>query len=191
MRTIKLYEDFNTTNYLNVFNEKLSEDQLESLQDFCDSCFVYLYDEGFNTSIITKSETPDRDIQFALSNTFVANYKNNWDKYTGGTTPVRVYTIKLHGPSFEFSQVKDSLFRFLNLLERNNIQVFRGFRFKGLSHYSYNARNLDNIDEELYKIPGMYHKHPHSIKYKKDQMTLTSIEIDLLEYDLSRSQIIS
>ena len=47
----------------------------------------------------------------------------------------------------------------------------------------------------------MYFKHSHSTKYEKEkkksellidyQMTLTSIEIDLLEYDLSRSQIIN
>ena len=185
--------------YLKRFNEKLTDEQVESLKDFCDSCFVYLYDEGFETSITTKLEIPDRDIQFALSNTYTLNYKTNFDEYTGRTTPIRIYTIKLfnttrwsgRGISFEFSQVKDSLLVFLDLLERNNVQVFRGFRFKGLSQYSYNTRTLNGIEEELYKVPGMYHKHPHSTKYEKDQMTLTSIEIDLLEYDLSRAQIIN
>lgn len=177
--------------YLKSFNERLSEDQLESLQDLCDSCFAYLYDEGFKTSITTKLITPDRDTQFALSNTFTANYKTNWDEYTGSVTPVRIYTIKLYGSCFELSQVSDSLLRFVDLLEINNVQLFKGFRFKGLSHYSYNARTLNNIEEELYKIPGMYHKYAHSTKYEKDQMTLTSIEIDLLEYDLSRAEIIN
>jgi hypothetical protein len=177
--------------YLKRFNEKLTDEQLESLKDFCDNCFAYLYDEGFNLSVTTKLITPDRDTQFALANTFTANYKTNWDEYTSRTTPVRIYTIKLYGSCFEFSQVKDSLIVFLTLLERNNVQVFRGFRFKGLSHYSYNPRTLNGIEEELYKVPGMYHKHPHSTKYEKDQMTLTSIEIDLLEYDLSRAQIIN
>jgi len=183
--------------YLKRFNEKLTDEQLESLKDFCDNCFAYLYDEGFNVSVTTKLINPDRDTQFALANTFTANYRTNWDEYTGRDTPVRIYTIKLYyahlknGSCFELNQVSDSLLRFVDLLERNNIQLFKGFRFKGLSHYSYNARTLNNIEEELYKVPGMYHKHPHSTKYEKDQMTLTSIEIDLLEYDLSRSQIIN
>ena len=168
--------------YLKKFNEKLTEEQEESLKDFCDSCFAYLYDEGFNTSITTSLRTVDRDIQFALSNTFTANYKTNWDRYTGSTTPVRVYTVKLYGPRFDFSQVKDSLIRFLDLLERNNVQLFKGITFKGLAHYTYNTRTLDNIEEELYKVRGMYNN---------DQMTLTSISIDLLEYDLSRAEIIN
>lgn len=177
--------------YLKRFNEKLTEEQEESLKDLCDSCFAYLYDEGFNISITTKLITPDRDTQFALANTFTANYKTNWDRYTGGTTPVRVYTIKLYGSCFEFNQISDSLFRFVDLLERNNVQLFKGLVFKGLAQYTYNTRTLDNIEEELYKIPGMYHKHAHSTKYKKDQMTLTSISVDLLEYDLARAQIIN
>ena len=117
--------------------------------------------------------------------------KTNWDEYIGSNTPIRIYTIKLYGSCFEFNQVSDSLLRFIDLLKRNNIQLFKGFIFKGLSHYSYNVRTLNNIEEELYKIPGMYHKNSHSTKYEKDQMTLTSIEIDLLEYDLSKSQIIN
>jgi hypothetical protein len=176
--------------YLKRFNEKLTDEQVESLKDFCDNCFAYLYDEGFNVSVTTKLITPDRDTQFALANTYLGNYKTNWDQYTGGTTPVRIYTIKLHARCFEFNQVSDSLLRFVDLLKRNNIQLFKGFAFKGLA-YTYTTRTLDNIEEQLYKIPGMYHKHKHSTIFKKDQMTLTSIEIDLLEYDLSRSEIIN
>lgn len=38
--------------YLKKFNERLSNEELDELKEFCDGCLVYLLDEGFELEYV-------------------------------------------------------------------------------------------------------------------------------------------
>lgn len=170
--------------YLRRYNEALTKEQGLALQDLCDAHFAYLYDEGFELAITERRRTADRHIQSILSNTYLSNQPI----YT-------TYIITLSNKrSFQVEDVKDYFESFLDNLKRNNVNIY-GISVKGISHYSYGSNHADNLDfitnDELAKVSGMTMTINTPSRGKEVRQILTSVSVEVLEYDLARAQVIN
>ena len=94
MRTIKLYEDFNTP-----------EDFIKELKDFCEMYLAYLIDEGFEVNVINNMHDKDLLLNIERVSTF-----NN---YTVGENGIRSIDN-----SFRWSEVSDHFITFYHMLSK-------------------------------------------------------------------------
>lgn len=170
--------------YLRRYNEALTADQQLALQDLCDAHFAYLYDEGFELAITERSRTADRHTQSILANTYLANSQKTFTTY--------IITLS-NRKSFQIEDVKDYFESFLDSLKRNNVNIY-GISVKGISSYSYGSNHADNLDfitnDQLVKIEGMTNINTPS-RGKEVRQLLTSVSVEVLEYDLARAQVIN
>lgn len=171
--------------YLRRYNEALTTDQQLALQDLCDAHFAYLYDEGFELAITERRRTADRHIQSILANTYLANSQNTFTTY--------IITLS-NRKSFQVEDVKDYFEPFLDSLKRNNVNIY-GISVKGISHYSYGSNHADNLDfitnDQLAKVSGMTMTINTPSRGKEVRQLLTSVSVEVLEYDLARAQVIN
>ncbi len=170
--------------YLRRYNEALTNEQELALHDLCDAHFAYLYDEGFEVDITKRTRTNDRHIQRILSNT----YSGNQSAYT-------TYIIRLSSrKSFQLEDVKDYFEGLLDSLKSNNVNIY-GISVKGISGYSYGSNYADNLDfitnKELAKVSGMTMTINTPSGGKQVRQILTSVSVEVLEYDLARAQVLN
>jgi hypothetical protein len=162
-------------------NEALTTEQELALHDLCDAHFAYLYDEGFEVNITGRTRTNDRHIQSILSNTYLGNQS----VYT-------TYIITLSSrKSFQLEDVKDYFEGLLDSLKKNNVNIY-GISVKGISHYSFSSNHVNNLDfitnKELVKVNGMTMTINTPSAGKQIKQTLTSVSVEVLEYDLAKTQ---
>lgn len=160
--------------YLKRFNEKLSDEQMFILKDFCESHLAYLLDKGFTLDVTTMpfKRDSDRDSQYALAATF--NPKRQY----------RTYLIELIAPGISnWDEIKDAFIPFMHLMIDEFQCIFKGISFKGISHHSFNTSALsviqDRFTDEMKRINGI-----------GDDLKITKIKLELLDREIEDSSII-
>jgi hypothetical protein len=131
MRTIKLFEDFNTP-----------QDFIKELKDFCEMYLAYLIDEGFEVNVINMMHDDD----LVLSIEKISSFTN----YTDGPHGTRIIDN-----SFKWSEVSDHFIPFFQMLSKEYYLVKNRYTFGTINlreemtvgrRTGWTWKNYDNIE---------------------------------------------
>jgi len=99
--------------HLRKFNEGLSSNEFNELKEFCENCFAYLLDEGFELELVDRNGRESNDPSFDED----AEYF--WvDLYGPVITQPDIYGAVPNDSSYSWNQIKDYYIPFLKLVQK-------------------------------------------------------------------------
>ena len=156
--------------HLKGFNEAVTKDQIDKLQDLCDNYLAYLLDDGFVVTVDDSNRYFNQRMQNNVIRRGQFNYRSpagTYDKELANE-PIDTCLIRIFTPNnnarFTWSSVKDYLLPFFQILSDNGY------------HITHNNQIIFSIDKNLFK------------SFRKDY-SLESLLDETLEIDENLSQI--
>lgn len=112
--------------HLRKFNEGLSSNEFNELKEFCENCFAYLLDEGFELELVDRYGREPNDPSFDEDTEYF------WiDLYGPFITRPDEYGAVPNDRSYSWDQIKDYYIPFLKLINSRYVLVDHERSYKG------------------------------------------------------------